>query len=82
MAGIPVVEAFPAEAVAFQAAAAALVAGDLLHPGAVVGILSPLDAPETGAQSHRLAGAAHLERETSDLGLVCGADLDLQRGID
>ncbi len=60
----------------------ALVAADLLHAGSVAGLLSPLDAPEAGAQSDRLAGTAHLEREAGDLGVVCGADFDLQPGVD
>jgi hypothetical protein len=60
----------------------ALVAANLLHAGAMAGVLPPLDAVEAGAQPHRLAGTAHLERAAGDLGLVYGADLDLQPGID
>src|ERR1035441_6618819 len=60
----------------------AVLAADLLHARVLAGLLPPLDAPETGAQPYRLAGTAHLERATGHLGLVCGADLNLQHGAD
>ena len=53
--------------------ATGLVPADFLHAGAVACLLSPLDAPEIRAQSHRLAGAAHLEWAVGDLGVV-GSD--------
>ena len=63
-------------------AAAALAPGDLL-PAHSVGLASSrLDALEARTQPHRLAGPAHLERKTGDVGLVRGDYLPLQRGPD
>src|SRR5579863_6085794 len=54
---------------------------EIVHPDSPGLLSAGLDAAETGAQPHWLAGAAHLVRPPRDLGLVCRDDFHLQRRL-